>query len=71
MQKALVATEGPGFESHLLLLFLNQACAGRARLVIGMRVCVCVYVCPRPRLLITNGVVWHDMDPIRLVKQVL
>ena len=35
---------------------------------------VCVYVvcvCPPPRLLITRGVMWRDMDPIRLVKQVL
>ena len=42
-----------------------------------MCVCVCVfaYVCvcvsPAPRLLITNGMMWHDMDQIRLVKQVL
>ena len=49
MQKVSVATEGPGFESHLLLLFLNQACAGRVRLVIGMHVCVCVCVCVRVR----------------------
>ena len=35
--------------------------------------CVCVFVCvcPPPRLLITSGVMWHDMDLIRLVKQVL
>ena len=39
--------------------------------IIGMHVCVCVFVCPRPRLLITSGVMWHDMDLIRLVKQVL
>ena len=32
---------------------------------------VCVCVCPPPRLLITSGVMWHDEDPIRLVKQVL
>ena len=44
MQKASVATEGPGFESHLLLLFLNQVCAGRMRLVVGMHVCVYVRV---------------------------
>ena len=33
----------------------------------------CVYVCVRPRLrlLITSGVMWHDMNPIQLVKQVL
>ena len=34
------------------------------------RVCVCVS--PPPRLLITSGVMWRDMDPIiRLVKQFL
>ena len=60
--------------------FLNQARAGRrpARAwflkidsvrIVGMRVCVCV--CPRPRLLITSGVMCRDIDLIRLVKQVL
>ena len=39
--------------------------------IIGMRVCVCVCMYPRPRLLITSGVMWLDMDLIRLVKQVL
>ena len=34
-------------------------------------VCVCVCVCPPPRLLITSDVMWRDMDPMRLVKQVL
>ena len=24
--------------------------------------CVCVYVCPHPRILITSGVIWHDID---------
>ena len=33
--------------------------------------CVCVCVCPPLRLLITAGVMWCDMDPIQLVKQVL
>ena len=33
--------------------------------------CVCVCVCPPPRLLITSGVMWRDMDPMQLVKQVL
>ena len=27
-------------------------------------VCVCVCVCVPPRLLITSGVMWHDMDLI-------
>ena len=38
-------------------------------------VCMCVYVCvclcPPPRLLITSGMMWRDMDSIRLVKQIL
>ena len=64
--------------------FLNQACASHrpARAwflkidlvrIVCMRVCVCVCmrVCPPLRLLITSGVMWHDMDLIRLVKQVL
>ena len=28
-----------------------------------MSVCVCVCVCPPSRLLITSGMMWHDMDP--------
>ena len=32
---------------------------------------MCVCVCRPPRLLITSGVMWRDMDPMRLVKQVL
>ena len=34
-------------------------------------VAVAVCVCPPPRLLITSGMMWCDMDLIRLVKQVL
>ena len=30
-----------------------------------------MYVCPRPRLLITSGVMWRDINLLRLVKQVL
>ena len=41
------------------------------RLYVCLCACVCVFVCPPPRLLITSGVMWHDMDPMRLVKQVL
>ena len=59
---------------------LNQARAGRrlARAwflkidsvrIVCMRACVCE--CPRPRLLITSGVMWRDINLIRLVKQVL
>ena len=42
---------------------------------VGMCVCVCVCVCvsvyPPPRPLITSGVIWCDIDRVRLVKQVL
>ena len=44
--------------------FLNQVRAWFLKIdplqIVGMRVCVC----PRPRLLITSGVMWHDMDLI-------
>ena len=64
--------------------FLNQARAGLWPVrtwflkidpvqIVCMRVCVfaCVCVCPPPRLLITSGMMWHVIDSIRLVKQVL
>ena len=37
-----------------------------------MSICGCVCVCVHPplRLLITNAVMWHGMNPIWLVKQV-
>ena len=43
---------------------------------VRMSVCVCVCLCvcecvSALRPLMTSGVMWHDMDPIRLVKQVL
>ena len=34
-----------------------------------MHVRECACVCPHPRLLITSGVIWHDMNLIRLVKK--
>ena len=35
---------------------------------VSMCVCVCVCVCLPPRLLITSGVMWYDIEPIQLVK---
>ena len=29
--------------------------------IVSMRACVC---CPRPRLLVTSGMMWHDTDLI-------
>ena len=68
----------------LRMLFLNQAHAGLWPVciwflkidpvqIVGMhvRLCARVFVCPRLRLLITSGMMWHDMNLIRLVKQVL
>ena len=58
------------------LMLLNQACTGHGLahawyleidLVRDVRVCLCVCICvyvhPLPRLVITSGVMWHDMDP--------
>ena len=47
--------------------FLNIASVHKSMFVC---VCVCVFacVCPPPRLLITSGVMWCDIDPIRLVE---
>ena len=53
-------------------MMLNFVVPGFLKLILcGLSVCVRVCVCPRPRLLITSGVMWHDIDLIRLVKQVL
>ena len=57
------------------IVFLNQARAWFLEIdlvcEVCVCVCVCVSVCPPPRLVITSGVMWRDMDPIWLVKQVL
>ena len=61
-------------------VFLNQARTGHRPVhawflkinpvwIVGKHACMCV--CPRPRLLITSGMMWHDMKPISLVEQVL
>ena len=52
--------------------FLNQAHAWFLIIVsvqMFVCVCVCVFVHPPPRLLITSGMMWHDMDPTLLVKK--
>ena len=58
-----------------MLLFLNQARAWFLKIdpvrIVCMCVCLRVCVCPPPRLLITSGVMWCDIDSRRLVKQVL
>ena len=74
----------PQQQDMLILFFhtkyLNQARAGLWPActwflkIYPMRIvsmCVCLRGCPPPRLLITSGVMWHDMDSIQLVKQVL
>ena len=38
---------------------------------VSVSVCLSVSVCPPPRPLITSGVIWCDIDRVRLVKQVL
>ena len=35
-------------------------------LLLSANVSMCV--CPPPRLLITSGMMWYDIDPIRLVE---
>ena len=50
--------------AHLVFLKLILC-----RSSVYMYVCVCVFPCLR--LLITSSMIWHDMKPIWLVKQVL
>ena len=56
--------------STLTMMFLNQARAWFLEIdpVRNVCMCMCVSVCPPPRLLITSGVIWCDIDPTRLVK---
>ena len=46
--------------------FLNQAHAGSGLLKLFLCGCLYAYlcVCPPPMLLITSGMMWHDMDSI-------
>ena len=53
------------------LLFLNQACTAKGFLKLLWLVRQYVCVCPPLRPLITSGVIWCDIDRVRLVKQVL
>ena len=61
------------WSNNKYVMFLNQAHTWFLKIdpvqIVGMHVCLCV--CPLPRLLITSGVMWHDIDLIWLVKQVL
>ena len=56
-----------------LTRYYNQACTdqtsrpGFLKLLLfgkSVWVCVCVCVLPLYRLLITSGMMWHDMDPV-------
>ena len=58
-------------QSFSMPMFLNQACAAWFLEIALVRTSVCVSVCPPPRPLITSGVIWCDIDHVRLVKQVL
>ena len=75
-----ICSEGLGYEVPMGLcrvLFLNQIRAGHRPVrawflkIVSVRSSVCVCVCPPPRLLMTSGVMWYDMNLIQLVKQVL
>ena len=51
----------------------TPACGWRRAPGFSKLFCADVYicVCQPPRLLLTSGMMWHEMDPIQLVKQVL
>ena len=57
----------------------NQVCASHRPVstwflevaFVLMSVCVYMCVCPPPRSLITSGMIWCDIDPVGLIKQVL
>ena len=68
------------FLDFVMKLLLNQVHAScrlvhawflEIDLVREVYVSICVSVCPPLRLAITSGMIWYDMDPIWLVKQVL
>ena len=74
--KTLLATDQFKMDQKKLICFktdqflLNHFKIGQF-ITPGAHAGVCICVSPLPRLLITSGVMWHDMDPIQLVKQVL
>ena len=70
--KSLVIPTGKSTD-HMAYKFLNQAHAWFLKVdpvrIVSMCVYVCVCVCmcvcvSTPRLLITSGVMWRDIDPI-------
>ena len=60
------------FVIECISVFLNQARTGHRPVrtwfleIVSVRTSVCAFacVCPPPRLLITSGLMWCDMDPI-------
>ena len=51
--------------------FLKIIVSVRTSVGVCVCLCVCVCVCRPPRLSITSGTMWHDTDPMRLIKKVL
>ena len=62
------------FYSHAVTIIKPGACRPAARAwflrIASVRelLYACLCVCPPPRLSITSGVMWCDIDPIRLVE---
>ena len=56
--------------SQWKLIFKPGACGRHAPGFLELFLCGCMRmcVCPPPRLLINSGVMWCDIDPIRLVE---
>ena len=75
-KQIIIACHSSPYKPEITMILLNQVRIGRrlARAwfleIVSVRTSVRVFV-SAPRLLITSGVMRHDIDPIRLVKQVL